>query len=109
MKMIKAVIRPEKCDEVLNKLCESGYRSVTRFGVIGRGKQKGLKVEDVYYDEIPKEMLMVVVEDEDVDKVTNIIVKTSRTNDEAQSSIREKRKRFRQVDNGFGIGILSLK
>ena len=43
---------------------------------------KGLKVEDVYYDEIPKEMLMVVVEDEDVDKVTNIIVKTSRTNDE---------------------------
>ena len=82
MKMIKAVIRPEKCDEVLNKLCESGYRSVTRFGVIGRGKQKGLKVEDVYYDEIPKEMLMVVVEDEDVDKVTNIIVKTSRTNDE---------------------------
>ncbi len=82
MKMIKAVIRPEKCDEVLNKLCESGYRSVTRFGVIGRGKQRGLKVEHVYYDEIPKEILMLVVEDKDVDKVTNIIVKTSRTNDE---------------------------
>lgn len=82
MKMIKAVIRPEKCDEVLNKLCEAGYRSVTRFGVIGRGKQRGLKVQNVYYDEIPKEILMIVVEDEDVDKVTNIIVKTSRTNDE---------------------------
>lgn len=42
----------------------------------------GLKVEDVYYDEIPKEMLMLVVEDEDVEKVTEIIIKTSRTSDE---------------------------
>ena len=82
MKMIKAVIRPEKCDEVLNKLCESGYRSVTRYSILGRGKQRGLKVEDVYYDEIPKEMLMLVVEDKDVDKVTSIIVKTSKTNEE---------------------------
>lgn len=82
MKMIKAVVRPEKCDEVLNSLCEAGYRAVTRFGILGRGKQRGLKVEDVYYDEIPKEMLMLVVEDEDVNKVTDIIVKTSKTNDE---------------------------
>lgn len=82
MKMIKAVVRPEKCDEVLAKLCEAGYRAATRFGILGRGKQRGLKVEDVYYDEIPKEMIMLVVEDEDVDKVTDIIIKTSRTSEE---------------------------
>ena len=82
MKMIKAVVRPEKCDEVLTKLCEAGYRAVTRFGILGRGKQRGLKVDDVYYDEIPKEMLMLVVEDEDVDKVTDIMIKTSKTSDE---------------------------
>lgn len=46
------------------------------------GKQRGLKVEDVYYDEIPKEMLMLVVEDGDVKKVTDIIIKFSRTSDE---------------------------
>lgn len=82
MKMIKAIIRPEKCDEVLKKMCDSGFRSVTRFGILGRGKQRGLKVEDVYYDEIPKETLMIVVEDKDVEKVTDIIVKNSRTKDE---------------------------
>lgn len=82
MKMIKAVVRPEKCSEVLQKLCDAGYRAVTRYGILGRGKQRGLKVEDVYYDEIPKEMLMLVVEDSDADKVINIIVKTSRTSEE---------------------------
>ncbi len=81
MKMIKAIVRPEKCDEVLNNLCEAGFRAVTRFGILGRGKQRGLKVEDVYYDEIPKEMLMLVVEDGSVDKVTDIIIKYSRTSD----------------------------
>ena len=75
MKMIKAVVRPEKCDQVLNELCGAGYRAV-------RGKQRGLKVEDVYYDEIPKEMLMLVVEDGDVKKATDIIIKFSRTSDE---------------------------
>ena len=81
MKMIKAIVRPEKCDEVLTKLCDAGYRAVTRIGVLGRGKQRGLKVEDVYYDEIPKELLMLVVEEADVDKVTDIIIKASRTSD----------------------------
>ena len=64
MKMIKAIVRPEKCDEVLNELCEAGFRATTRYGILGRGKQRGLKVSDVYYDEIPKELIMLVVEDE---------------------------------------------
>ncbi len=79
MKMIKAIVRPEKCDTVLNELCAAGFRAATRFGILGRGKQRGLKVDDVYYDEIPKEMLMLVVEDENVNKVTDIIIKNSRT------------------------------
>lgn len=82
MKMIKAIVRPEKCDEVLNELLEKGYRAVTRFPILGRGKQRGLKVEDVYYDEIPKEMIVMVVEDKDAQAVTDIIVESSRTKDE---------------------------
>ena len=81
MKMIKAMVRPEKCDEVLNELCEAGFRATTRYGILGRGKQRGLKVSDVYYDEIPKELIMLVVEDENVNKVTDIIIKYSRTSD----------------------------
>lgn len=79
MKMIKAIVRPEKVDEVTNALCGAGFRAVTRFGILGRGKQRGLKVDEVYYDEIPKEMIMIVIDDSDVDKVTDIIVRSSRT------------------------------
>lgn len=41
-------------------------------------KQKGLKVGDTYYDEIPKELIMLVVEDGDVDKVLKVIVENAR-------------------------------
>lgn len=82
MKMIKAVVRPEKCDQVLTELCNAGFRAATRFGILGRGKQRGLKVEDVYYDEIPKEMIELVIEDSDVQKVSDIIVKFARSNEE---------------------------
>lgn len=82
MKMIKAIVRPAKSEEVLNSLLEAGYRAVTKIGVLGRGKQRGLKVEDVYYDEIPKDLLMLVVEDADVQKASDIIIKASRTSDE---------------------------
>jgi nitrogen regulatory protein PII 1 len=82
MKMIKAVVRPEKSDIILTKLCENGFRAATRFSILGRGKQRGLKVEDVYYDEIPKEILMIVVQDEDIDKVTDIILKNAKTSSE---------------------------
>ncbi|MGN1318123.1 MAG: P-II family nitrogen regulator [Lachnospirales bacterium] len=47
--------------------------------MLGRGKQRGLKVEDVYYDEIPKELIMLVVDDSDVAKVNEIIIKYSKT------------------------------
>jgi nitrogen regulatory protein PII 1 len=35
--------------------------------VSGRGKQRGVKIGDVTYDEIPKEMLFFVVPDNDKD------------------------------------------
>lgn len=73
MKMVKAIIRPEKCQAVLDGLNKAGYRAVTRYSILGRGKQRGLKVGDVYYDEIPKEVIMMVLEEERVDKAVAII------------------------------------
>jgi nitrogen regulatory protein PII 1 len=77
--MIRAIIRPEKVGVVLSELCDAGFPAVTKMDVMGRGKQRGVKVGEVFYDEIPKEMLMMVVKDEDKDDVIKIIVKNAKT------------------------------
>lgn len=79
MLIIKAVIRPEKSNEVLQELMEAGFPAVTKYDVVGRGKQRGLTAGSVHYDEIPKEMLMIGVNDEDKDYVLDIILKNART------------------------------
>lgn len=81
MKMIRAIIRPEKVNKVLTELGEAGFPAVTKMDVVGRGKQRGVKVGDIHYDELPKELLMIVVEDEQVEDVISIIIKNSRTGD----------------------------
>jgi len=79
MIMIKAIIRPEKVGIVLSELCDAGFPAVTKLDVVGRGKQRGVKVGDVHYDELPKEMLILVVNDEDKDDVVKIIIRSSKT------------------------------
>ncbi|MFZ5986540.1 MAG: P-II family nitrogen regulator [Bacillota bacterium] len=79
MLMIRAIIRPEKVGVVLSELCDAGFPAVTKLDVMGRGKQRGVKVGEVFYDEIPKEMLMMVVKDEDKDDVVKVIMKNART------------------------------
>lgn len=79
MKMVRAIIRPTKVGEVLSELADAGFPAVTKIDVTGRGKQRGIKVGDVHYDEIPKEMILLVVNDEDKDDVVKIIMKSSKT------------------------------
>jgi nitrogen regulatory protein PII 1 len=79
MKMVRAVIRPEKEQEVVLALEGAGFPAVTKSHVFGRGKQKGLQVGTVHYDELPKLVLMMVVEDQDMDKVVQLILKTAQT------------------------------
>jgi nitrogen regulatory protein PII 1 len=79
MIQIRAIVRPEKCDSVLAALLEAGYPSVTKIPVVGRGKQRGIKIGEVTYDEIPKELLLMVVPDKDLEFVKKIIMETART------------------------------
>jgi nitrogen regulatory protein PII 1 len=79
MLLVRAIIRPEKVGTVLSELLSAGYPAVTKMDVYGRGKQKGVKVGEVFYDEIPKEMLLIVVEDADKDDVVKIIMKYAKT------------------------------
>ena len=79
MTMVRAIVRPEKADEVLKALMDAGFPSVTKFAVAGRGKQRGIKIGQITYDEIPKTLLMSVVRDEDVEFVIKTIMEAART------------------------------
>lgn len=79
MKMIRAVIRPEAVDKVADSLETGGFTALTRIEVFGRGKQKGIKVGNVVYDNLPKTMLMLVVDDDLVEKSVEIIEESART------------------------------
>lgn len=79
MKMIRAIIRPERVENVVDALDKAGFVAMTKMEVIGRGKQKGIQLENIYYDEIPKTMLMLVVEDEKAEKIVEIVTDTSYT------------------------------
>ena len=79
MKMIRAVIRPEKEEEVIKSLDGAGFPSMTKMDVFGRGKQKGIQVGTAVYDELAKTMLMVVVEDSQLEKAVSAISLAAKT------------------------------
>lgn len=81
MVQIRAVVRPEKAHDIMAALLDAGFPAITKIDVFGRGKQRGLKVGDITYDELPKELLMIVVKDEDQETVVNTIIKAARTSD----------------------------
>ncbi|MCX8075631.1 MAG: P-II family nitrogen regulator [Aquificaceae bacterium] len=73
MKLVRAFIRPEKEQDVVLALEGAGFPALTKMSVMGRGKQKGLRVGDVVYEELPKTLLLMVVQDDDVEKVVEVI------------------------------------
>ncbi len=79
MIMVRAIVRPEKSDDVLAALMDAGFPAVTKFSVAGRGKQRGIKIGEVTYDEIPKTMLMSVVKNSDRDFVVETIMAAARS------------------------------
>ena len=79
MQMIRAIIRPGMESKVIESLEKKGCISLTKMEVFGRGKQKGIHIEDIHYDELQKIMLMMVVEDEHKGKVIQAIMESART------------------------------
>lgn len=82
MLMVRAIIRPEKKEEVLSELSRAGFHAATVIDVVGRGKQKGIKISGIIYDEIPKVMLMMAIRDEDKDDMIRLILKYARTSEQ---------------------------
>ena len=83
MKMVQAVIRPEKLDVVMKNLAERGFIAVTVTEVKGRGEQKGITLEyrgrKMEVDLLPKVKLEVVVRDEDVEAVIGVVKSAAKT------------------------------
>jgi nitrogen regulatory protein PII 1 len=84
MLLIRAIVRPEKSSAVMKALFDSGFPAVTKMAVFGRGKQRGLKVGNVTYDELPKELLLIAIKDEDKDFVVGAIIDAARTGEKGQ-------------------------
>ena len=95
MKEVIAIIRRHKLQETKAGLLGIGIPALTMISVEGRGKQKGLpgwnyeldptltEVEEkntgVNMRFIPKRMVYIVVEDEDVPKVVETIIRTNQS------------------------------
>ncbi len=83
MKLVTAVIKPFKLDEVRSALETFGVHGMTVTDASGYGRQKGhtevYRGAEYTVDLVPKTRLEVLVDDTDVDDVVDVIVKAAQT------------------------------
>jgi nitrogen regulatory protein PII 1 len=79
MKMIRAIVRPEREAEVIERLEAEGFYALTKTPVIGRGRQGGVQVGAVTYDALAKLMLLLFVEDQDCPRAVGAIEAAAHT------------------------------
>lgn len=91
MKMIIAVIRPNKVDDVKNALEGAGVKGVTFSEVKGFGRQKGhveiFRGVEYTVDMLPKSRIEIAVLDEQVERVTDAIRNAARTGEVGDGKI----------------------
>jgi len=83
MKLVKAVIKPERFEIVKKALEEKGVTGMTVTEVQGRGEQKGITLEyrgkPMIVDMLPKVQIEIVVRDNEVDDIVTTIIGSART------------------------------
>jgi len=83
MKLVSAVIKPFKLDDVREALAEVGVQGITVTEVKGFGRQKGhtelYRGAEYVVDFLPKIKLEVAVADEQLDRVVEAIQGAART------------------------------
>ncbi len=83
MKLVKAIIKPERFEFVKKALEDKGIVSMTITEVKGRGEQKGISLEYrgglMTVDILPKIQIEIVVREKDVDTIIAVIIESART------------------------------
>src|SRR5437762_11042388 len=87
MRMIRAIIRPDREEQVMNALESTGVVSLTKMDVFGRGQHRGVQVGNTVYSELPKTMLTIVVEEAKVDAAIAAIQGSARTGQHGDGKI----------------------
>tara|TARA_B100000945_G_C20421112_1_gene618054 strand:+ start:1828 stop:2166 length:339 start_codon:yes stop_codon:yes gene_type:complete len=83
MKLVSAIIKPFKLQEVREALVDSGIEGLTITEVKGYGRQKGhtemYRGAEYSVDTLPKIKLDILVDDSNLETVTDVISKTANT------------------------------
>ena len=83
MKLVVAVIKPFKLEDVKNALETFGIKGITVNEVQGYGRQRGhtevYRGAEYKVDFVPKAQLEVLVDDADASDVVDVIVKSAQT------------------------------
>lgn len=83
MKLITAIIKPFKLDDVRQSLSEIGVNGITVSEVKGFGRQKGhtelYRGAEYMVDFLPKTKIEIVMADDDVDRVVEAIIRSAST------------------------------
>src|SRR5215510_11827286 len=83
MKMVEAIVKPFKLDEVKEALTKAGIQGMTVEEVKGFGRQKGhtelYRGAEYSVDFLPKVKIQILVPDDKAAKVVEVITDTART------------------------------
>ena len=83
MKLVSAIIKPFKLQEVREALVDSGIEGLTITEVKGYGRQKGhtemYRGAEYSVDTLPKMKLEIIINDDALDTVRDVITKTANT------------------------------
>ncbi|MBF8778505.1 P-II family nitrogen regulator [Pseudomonas fulva] len=83
MKLVTAIIKPFKLDDVRESLSEIGVQGITVSEVKGFGRQKGhtelYRGAEYVVDFLPKVKIEVAIDDNDLDRVIDAITKAANT------------------------------
>jgi len=83
MKLIVAIVKPFKVDDVKDAMKDLGVQGLTVSDVQGFGRQRGhtevYRGAEYTVDFVPKVRLEILVDDGDVDRIAQQLIETART------------------------------
>ncbi len=91
MKLIKAIVRPHKLDDIHDALLEAGFKGLTVTEVKGYGRQKGhteiYRGSEYKITFVPKLMIELVCQDGQAEQAISIILNIAKTGEVGDGKI----------------------